>query len=316
MMNPFKKLFFKFMKKSGGEFKEDYDFSICLAGDFVLDKRIEPYLAAEGLMYPFKNLAAALEEYDIRALNLETPISDSVGKRHPGKKFNFQAPGYVAKMLARAGIDYVSLANNHILDFGEKVAKDTMDNLKKYGIRHSGLAFARNPVIMERGGYKIAFLSFMDSEAAPSGFDRMASVWNGKSVAEVRAASKKADIVIVSMHWGTELMRTANMRQRKIAREIINAGANVVWGHHPHVIQETERYKDGVIFYSVGNFIFSHLTPSIKRGLIAGVHIKAGKVAAISEHVINNDNYWVRFAPSVKKTTEFVLATRKQSGAN
>ena len=280
-------------------FRPASDISICLCGDFMLDRRIEPYLSHGGLMYPFKNLFPLLAEYDIRALNLETPISDKPGKKHPGKKFNFQAPGYIARILARAGIGYVSLSNNHILDFGAEVAKDTVQNLNKYGIRSSGLSFAKNPAVIELNGYKIAFLSFMDGECLPNGFEKTASVWGMGATTEIKTAAKKADLVIVAMHWGTELAKSADNRQRQIARKIIDAGADVVWGHHPHVIQETERYKDGVIFYSLGNFIFSHLTPSITRGMVAGIHIKDGKIADISKHIINNDNYRVHYAPIV-----------------
>lgn len=310
-MRLIKKLFYKIFKKNGHGFRPDYDLSIALSGDFMLDKRIGPYLNTFGPNYPFEKLMPVLDGYDVRALNLETPLSNAHGEKHPGKQFNFQAPVYVTAMLRRAGIDYVSLANNHILDFGEKVAKDTVYNLKKYGIKHSGIPFAKNPAIVELGGKKIAFLSFIDSETLPAGFEKHVSVWGPRSKAEIKRARVRADIVIVAMHWGIEMMRTANMRQRKIARDIINAGADIVWGHHPHVIQETEKYKNGVIFYSLGNFIFSHLTPNIRRGLIAGIHIKNGKVAAVTEHIINNDNYWVRFRPYVIKTTTYVLPNDK-----
>jgi poly-gamma-glutamate capsule biosynthesis protein CapA/YwtB (metallophosphatase superfamily) len=277
------------------------DLSILLCGDFMLDSRIEPYLAKHGTMYPFKHVMNLISEYDIRALNLETPVSDKPGRKHPNKAFNFRAEPYVAEMIARAGFDYVSLANNHILDFGPDVMSETLKNLDKNGIKYSGTKSTEKPEIIEKNGYKIAFLSFIDSATAPAGFEEHVSVYNENSVKSIRTAAKTADFVIVAMHWGVELDKNANAQQKRIAHEIIDAGATVVWGHHPHVIQETEKYKNGVIFYSMGNFIFSHLSPSITRGMIAGLHIKDGKIIRISEHILNNDNYRVHYAPKIVK---------------
>ncbi|MDR1071420.1 MAG: CapA family protein, partial [Rickettsiales bacterium] len=157
---------------------DDADISILLCGDFMLDSRIEPYLAKYGMMYPFRNLIAAISEYDVRAVNLETPVSNLAGKKWPGKKFNFNGASYVARMLARAGFDYASLANNHILDFGRDVARDTVNNLRLWDIESSGVSFAPNPRIVRANGYKVAFLSFMDAEIAPAGFEESVCVYD------------------------------------------------------------------------------------------------------------------------------------------
>jgi poly-gamma-glutamate synthesis protein (capsule biosynthesis protein) len=163
---------------------------------------------------------------------------------------------------------------------------DTAVHLDEWGVRHGG-------VVIEKGGYKVAFLSFMDPEIAPFDVGR-------PDLAAVRRAKESADIAVVAVHWGTELSPHASERQKKLAREIIDAGAAVVWGHHPHVIQEIERYNGGAIFYSLGNFIFSHLTPKITRGMIAGVRFRGTEIIGIYEHVINNDNYRVLFSPKIQ----------------
>ncbi|MDR3208931.1 MAG: CapA family protein [Rickettsiales bacterium] len=274
------------------------DISILLCGDFMLDSRIEPYLLKYGMMYPFRGLMAAMSEYDVRAVNLETPVSNLAGIKWPDKKFNFKGAPYIARMLSRAGFGYASLANNHILDFGTAVAKDTVNNLNRWEIKSSGVPFAPNPGIVKSNGYKIAFLSFMDAEIAPEGFEKSVCIYD-KRAAEIARAKRAADFVIVSMHWGEELAPHASGRQKKIAREIIDAGASVVWGHHPHVIQEMEKYKNGFIFYSLGNFIFSHLSPSITRGMIAGLEVKDNKVKSVRKYIINNDNYLVNYAPRI-----------------
>jgi len=136
-------------------------------------------------------------------------------------------------------------------------------------------------------------------------------MYDAAALKKIKAAKKSADIVIVSMHWGVEMETHSNMRQQKIAHEIIDAGATIIWGHHPHIVQETEYYKDGVIFYSLGNFIFSHLTPGILTGMIAGIHCRNGKIVRVTEHMINIDNYRVLFAPRIIQTKEFVLSSDK-----
>ncbi|MDR2770230.1 MAG: CapA family protein [Rickettsiales bacterium] len=307
-MKRLKMLFFKFKRMLRGcaAFAPPPDLSILLCGDFMLDSRIEPFLARRGLMYPFGNLARTIMGYDVRALNLETPLSRAEGEKWPGKKFNFKGAPYIARMLGRAGFCYASLANNHILDFGADVARDTAGELENWGIKYSGTTFAPNPRIIFANGCRIAFLSFLDGGIAPRGFSEYVLIYGAKSADEIARAKSAADLVIVSIHWGEELSRHANARQKKIAREMIDAGAGVVWGHHPHVIQETERYKDGVIFFSLGNFIFSHLTPKITRGLMAGLDVRGGKISAIRLHEIRNDNYLVDYAP--------VCRTRKPAG--
>jgi len=273
------------------------DLSIALCGDFMLDRRIEPYLARFGMQYPFRNLMPLLENYDIRALNLETPISDEIGEKWAGKKFNFCGNPYLARMLARAGFGFASLANNHIFDYGESAANDTIGHLAEWGIGSAGLRSQPQPVIIEKANYKIAFFSFMECADAPAEWSEFVETFGNDSLEKIRAA--KADIKIVAMHWGRELKRQPDARQRELAQKLIDAGADVVWGHHPHIIQPAERHKGGVIFYSLGNFIFSHLTPSITRGMIVGLHFSDGKISRINRHIINNDNYLVRYAPKL-----------------
>ena len=282
----------------------EVELSILLAGDFMLDKRIELYLEKYGLMYPFMHLLQTIAEYDIRALNLETPIGDQGCKKWPNKKFNFLGAPYLAQMIKRAGFDYVSLSNNHIMDYGQTIMKATMKNLDVFGILYSGTTSPVSTLSSQK--YKIAFLSFMDLpvELLPNEFGKYCQLYDKTALKKIAIAKKSADIVIVSLHWGTEMETAANVRQKQIAHEIIDAGATIVWGHHPHVVQETERYKNGVIFYSLGNFIFSHLTPKIKTGMMAGVHFKDGKITSIDEHKIDIDNYRVLFAPRIIKTTK------------
>jgi len=165
-MNILSRLIYKLKRLPHRAFAPDSDLSICLCGDFMLDGRIEPYLQKYGMMYSFKNLMPLLNDYDVRALNLETPISDRAGEKWPNKKFNFKGAPYLAQMIKRAGFDYVSLSNNHIVDFGPDVMKDTMKNLDIWGIKYSDATL--NP--------KIAFLSFMDldSDCCPAGMPNIA----------------------------------------------------------------------------------------------------------------------------------------------
>jgi poly-gamma-glutamate synthesis protein (capsule biosynthesis protein) len=288
------------------------DISLCLMGDFMLDSRIKFYLNKYGLMYPFENIIPVLKNYDIKALNLEMPVSQNAGKKID-KKFNFKGEDYALRMLHRAGIDFVSLANNHMVDFGKDIAQDTIDNLDKWNIKSSGNIFSPEYVIFKINNLKIGFLGTMDLNNQHKEFQEVCNMYDDKKTpTQIKKLKEKSDIVCVSIHWGIEGDTKASPRQKELAKKMIDAGADIIWGHHPHVIQEVERYKNGVIFYSLGNFIFSHLTPSIKIGMLAGLCIKDKKITGITEYIINNDNYKVEFQPKlVKKISRDFLSLPK-----
>src|SRR5690606_325445 len=169
----------------------------------------------------------------------------------------------LAEGLARAGFEAVSLANNHTYDFGLEGLEDTLAALEAAGVAGYGAgmteAETRAPAVLEAGGWRVALLSYgavgqvRCAEGETPGVARA----DEAGVAEdVRRAREQADFVAVSFHWGVEYSHRGTERQRSLARAAVEAGADAVVGHHPHVLQAWARAGDAVVPYSLGNFVF------------------------------------------------------------
>jgi len=213
--------------------------------------------------YPFRNIAPLLREADIAFANLETPLSDKA--RHGGA---FRTPTAFADALRWAGIDVVSTANNHALDAEGEGLLDTREALWKAGVGGVGtgrtLAEARRPFILERNGMKVGFLGYSQFvNGGTSAFaqeDRSGVAPLDPFIIEedIRLLRDQVDYVVVSFHWNIENSQDTHPDARAFAHRIIDAGADVILGTHPHVPRGVEVYKGKVIFYSLGNFIFGH----------------------------------------------------------
>ena len=217
----------------------------------------------EEARYPFHGTADLLRDADIAFANLETPLSDDA--RWSGA---FRTPSAFADALAWAGIDIVATANNHSLDAEGEGLLDTIDHLRRAGVGHAGtgrdLADARRPYIVERGGLRVAFLAYAQfvndggsSFATPSqsGVVPMDPLLIREDIARVR---DRVDFVAVSFHWGIENSQDVHPGMRAFAHEVLDAGADAILGHHPHVPRGIEVRDGKPIVYSMGNFIFGH----------------------------------------------------------
>ena len=233
-------------------------------GDIMLAGNWSAQLKKQGYDYAFRGVAAELANGDVTLANLETPVARG-GVEFTEKKFRFRAEPEVARALKNARINVVTLANNHIMDFGGEALSETILNLDHEGIAHCGagenIAAARKAVIMSAQGKKVAFLGysltqpteFFAGAARPGTAPGLATYFES----DIRKARTDADFVIVSFHWGTEGKSDVQDYQQVVAHKAINAGADVIIGHHPHVLRGIERYKKGIIFYSLGNFVFA-----------------------------------------------------------
>jgi len=262
--------------------------SIIFVGDVMIARRYSFFVNKYGYKYPFKHVKHKLKSADIRFCNLEGPLSDR-GER-ARKKYAFKTPLKMAKALKDGGFDVVSLANNHILDYGPDALEDTLKALNKLYIEGVGLNFGNKtwrdiPIysskIIEKNETKFGFLAY--SKIIPRGFLSTNDIPGIMSAEDTQAIKDdiekirgKTDFVIVSMHWGREYLKDKSTKeQRKIARTLIKSGADIVIGHHPHVVERIEKYQDGLIFYSLGNFVFDqkesmhkHVTESIMAEVI------------------------------------------------
>lgn len=215
--------------------------------------------------YPFERIGELLRAGDLTFVNLENPLSDEaplVG-RFVG------APAF-ARALAEAGVDVVSLANNHTGDGGETGFRETLAALAAAGVASVGagvdLDAARRPVVLERGGRRFAFLAYTRHVNIASSFalahrPGAAPLDPDLVVADIRRAAARADVVVVSLHWGIEEVATVHWHERELARAFVAAGARLVLGHGPHVPRAVEVVDGAVVAYSLGNFVFAHGHP-------------------------------------------------------
>ena len=233
-------------------------------GDIMLAGRWAPYLRGKGYDFPFKEVKKELATGDINLANLESPIATN-GQEFFEKKFRFRAEPQVAKAVRAAGFNLVTLANNHIMDFGGEALVETLQHLTDNGIAWIGagenLAQARNMALFTVKGKKIAFLGYSLTQPIEffAGLNRPGTApgYEKLVTADITSARRQADYVIVSFHWGKEANSTVQAYQLIAAHKAIDAGADVIIGHHPHILQGIERYRSGIIFYSLGNFAFA-----------------------------------------------------------
>lgn len=241
--------------------------TIAAVGDMIFDRKVKELIKKEGGQAPLAVVADRLSKADVAIGNLESTIADS-GEKNETKDVTFRGHPAGIEGLKLAGFDALSLANNHMLDYGPEPLEDTVAALDEAGIGHAGAGENKNaawkPATIDVDGTKVAYLAF--THVLPAGFlasDSRAGVASGKmdlSLIDeaVREAKNTHDYVIVSFHWGVEYEDFANGDQVMKARRVIDAGADMVLAHHPHVIQGVEFYNDKLIAYSLGDFVFDH----------------------------------------------------------
>jgi poly-gamma-glutamate synthesis protein (capsule biosynthesis protein) len=238
-------------------------------GDIMLARTVGDQVQAHGPAIVFAGVQSVFDSADVLVGNLECALTTS-GERQP-KNYTFAAPPETAEALALAGFDVLSLANNHAMDYGSTGLFDTHVHLGQYGIASVGAGAnaieAHAPVILERNGLRLAFLAYVDVPDENSGFD--AHTWIATASqpgiawadldqikTDVAAARLQADVVVVLLHSGFENSTVIASNQRAEAHAAIDAGAALVVGSHSHILQAIEQYHDGLIAYSLGNFVF------------------------------------------------------------
>jgi len=210
---------------------------------------------------PLRDLAPMLVAADIAFVNLEAPFSDRGRPVESG--MIFKAEPEMIHALELAGIDVVSTANNHARDCSGYGVEFTHEWLTSHGIAVAGSGksaeAAHSGAIVTRNGVRFGFLAYTYDQSNGNHKDldeRVAILDIACMRRDVAAMLERADVAIVSMHAGIEYSPRPNEQQVAFARAAIDAGARVVVGHHPHVVQPWERYRSGVIFYSLGNLVF------------------------------------------------------------
>lgn len=238
--------------------------TLAFAGDVHGERQIAAGLAAG--RNPLDPVAERLAAADLAVVNLETPVS--VRGTPAAKTFTFRAPPALLPALAAAGVDAVSVANNHALDYGYDAFADTLAFAAAAGVATLGgganASAAYAPTVVKRPEGIVALLGLtraLHTRAWEAGPERpgLASAYDeAAAVAAVRAAAGVADLVVVAVHWGTERADCPDAAQLRLARLLSDAGADLIVGHHPHVLQGVARHGGTLVAYSLGNFVWYH----------------------------------------------------------
>ncbi|MDE0043776.1 MAG: CapA family protein [Candidatus Poribacteria bacterium] len=278
--------------------------SVLCVGDIMLVGSAKPIIEQHGVDYPFDGMRAIIATADIAIGNLEMPLG-LTGAPIPEKDFTFIGKPQLARGIANAGFDVLALANNHMGDYGDDALLQTLEVLSANKLRYCGagpdLQTARQPAIMKSRNVHIAVLAysktypfeFFAGEGDPGTVNGIAEIF----VPDIRAARERANLVVVSFHWSGELVTEPREYQEWLGKLAIDAGADLVFGHHPHVLQGIEVYKGKIIAYSLGDFVFGSGSESKHTGAILRVTFKNGETKRGEIIPINVDNREVQFQP-------------------
>ena len=265
--------------------------TLYFVGDIMLDRGVEYMIETQGngdYRFPFLKISQYFKKADLIFGNLEGPISNR-GERM-GSIYSFRFSPQSLEGLIYAGFDILSVANNHIFDFGRLAMEDTFFNLRESKIEYLGGGFnereAYSPIIKEIKDTKIVFLAYTNLGSKYWGAigENPGIAWLEKErmKEEISNAKNLADIVVVSLHYGSEYRTEPTPFQISISQEAVQSGADLVIGHHSHVIGPIERYKQGYIAYSLGNFIFDQdFSEETMKGLLLRVIIQEKEIEKV-----------------------------------
>lgn len=278
-------LIWKNMEEIKNKVIEEPKIEILMTGDIMLGRSVmSRCLKLNDYNYPFLKVTEVLKKADLTVSNLENPITQNCPIINGG--FTFCAKKEMLDGLEFAGIDVVSLANNHTMNYGENGLKQTKEFLTEKNIDYFGV---NNLVIKEIKGIKFGFLGFdyVNKNPKESDFEL------------IRNSKKEVDILIVMPHWGIEYKARSNNNQQEIAKKIVDNGADVIVGSHPHWPQEIGYINEKPVIYSLGNFVFDQSwSEETKKGLVVRLNYKGKKLEKIDSLPIYMKNLaqpdWVK----------------------
>jgi gamma-polyglutamate biosynthesis protein CapA len=261
---------------------------LVFGGDIMLSRtvntKIEKY---QNYNWPFQKISNLFSEANIAIANLESPFLVTDNYQVLSGSFSFKANPKSVSALSLAGLDVLSLANNHILNQGLKGLSDTYNVLKSVGIDYIG-TIENNLVIKDSQGIKFAFLSYTYNHDSKL----IATITDDSVKSDIAKAKSQADVVILMMHAGTEYTRKPNKDQIDFSHLAIDSGADLVVGTHPHWPQTVENYKGKTIIYSLGNLIFDQMwSKDTSVGLVAKVYFDDKEQANIEYIPITIKDY-------------------------
>ncbi|GAC1445607.1 MAG: CapA family protein [Chloroflexota bacterium] len=278
-------------------------FDVLAVGDIMLAGRTRSYIRKHGDEYPFAAVLPLLHRASIVLGNLEGPLAKHAHRSD--RTFSYRVPPRLAQTLIHAGVDVVTLANNHLLDCGHAGVIETIDALEEAGVAFVGGGrnerLAHEPVIMQAGQYSVGLLGYYWNRRCAARADLPGSATDtpAELAADIRNLRPRVDRVVVTFHWGIPYEREPSRDDRAKARLAVDCGADAVIGHHVHVMQPFEVYRGCPIFYGIGNFAFGSGN-SRAEGLILGLRFfEARTEAHVYPLYVKNRDPRVAYQPKV-----------------
>lgn len=249
------------------EIKTDRVTIMRFGGDVMMTSYFKMYIDSKGVDYMWEDVSDLIKSADYSLFNLETSVSLRGSDTKP-EGFGFRSDPSTLRGLKNAGIDMVSLANNHVIDYGRDALSDTMSSLKEYGIEYIGAGENKSEAskinYQTINGIKIAFIGTTEilgykhwvAEDNKSGVFYLDKSNLDEINKIIKEANEVADYIVVVAHWDREYVDFPETETIEMAHTFIDNGADIIIGHHPHVLQGIEYYKEGIVYYSTGNFNF------------------------------------------------------------
>ena len=287
---------------------------LLFVGDIMLGRLVNETLKSMPSTYPWGNTLPLFRESDVRICNLECVISDRGAPWGLTQKtFHFRTDAKNVESLKTAGIDLVSLANNHALDYEYEALFDMMATLDKAEIRHAGAGAdfdqASRPTLLQAGGITIGFIAFTDSEPDWAATGRRPGIYyvpvdpidehTQQLFDLVRQTKKQADLVIVSAHWGANWGYEPESEHVTFGRTLIESGADIVFGHSCHVFRGIEIYRERPILYSTGDFLDDYAVDEVERNdesFIFVVETEGSRITGLTLYPTVNTHMQARLA--------------------
>lgn len=263
---------------------------LIFTGDVLLDRGVRPYAERDGVQALFAGVDSVFRKADAVIINLECPLTENVTPVN--KHFVFRGEPQWAKGLREAGITHAALANNHTYDQGRQGLLATYNHLKAAGIEPLGFGYSKDeriqPTIIRKGATEVALFNsvllplenWYDLDDRPGICQASASTL--ADAIRSYHALHPSSIIIVVLHWGVEFQSVPSLQQHIDAQILLQAGADAIVGHHPHVVQTQRNVNDKPVFYSLGNFVFDQSLPVANHAVMAQITILSDSIIAKS----------------------------------
>ncbi len=243
--------------------------TIVFTGDIMLARNVETMMRTYGHEYPFALVSEYIDQADFAVGNFEASMP-TVHTQTESMTFNFSVHAQYLDRLAAAGFTHVSQANNHGYDYGLAGYENAVSEISKHKINPFGhprrIGTATTAYVTSSTGDSVALI----------GLEAFSNTYTENELKDLLTkASAKSEIQVVYIHWGNEYELTHSSTQRKLAQQLIDAGADLIVGHHPHVVQDIDVYNDVLIFYSLGNFVFDqYFSQDVQEGLMISLQLE------------------------------------------